>query len=95
MRYASYARKETVRWVLVKKKRSKETIVGAILDAIDRGHELTRIPTTLICILTSFFVSIESSVGLFFRTNLRHANNKVKDNQHCGTRETPVLQEKN
>ena len=51
---------------------------GGVLDAIDHGHELVRIPKTVIKILTSFCVSTENSVNLIFRANLRHVTNKVK-----------------
>ena len=75
------------------RKRTKETVVGGIIDAIDRGYELARIPKTAIKILTSFYVSTERSVNLIFRANLRHVTNKVKTIQRYGTRETPVPQE--
>ena len=75
------------------RKRTKETYVGGILDVIDRGYELVRIPKTVINILNSFYVSTKSSVDLICRANLRHVTNKVKNIQRYWTRETPVPQE--
>ena len=48
------------------RKRTKENVVGGILDAVDHRCELARIPKTVVSILTSFFVSKESSVDLIF-----------------------------
>ena len=62
----------------------KETVVVVVLDAIDRGQKLARIPKTE-RISTSFCVSTENSVDLTFRAKLRRTLTRVKTAQCCGT----------
>ena len=46
--------------------RTKDDIVGGVLDTIDPGHELARIAKKEIWVLTSFCASTESYVDLIF-----------------------------
>ena len=70
-------------WLLFckeRKRRTKATVAGDILDAIDRGYELVMISNDGIQDLGLFLLITErdNSMKIVIRANLRHANNLVK-----------------